>query len=84
MHELIDQVRVRFLRWLYEQNPAAAEAPCIETVLLRDSRLCGYRFTAGDARAEWILGDSTFEVRMPGRSATLMLGAETASSQRAA
>lgn len=81
MHHIIDQVRARFLRWLCEQDPSAASVPCAQTMLLRHGRLCGYRFTVGNASAEWNIGDSTFEARLPGRSATLLL---MAVDQRAA
>ncbi len=72
MQEKLELVRTRFLRWIEESGISHGDALCEETLLMKDSCLLGYRFVVGNVRAVWIHGETSFEVRAPGRSDTLV------------
>ncbi len=83
MHDTLEQIRSRLARWVREHGSMASEQPCEESLLLKNGKLHGCRFAIGDVSAVWIIGDSTIEIRGPGQSDTLVIGAGSEASRAA-
>ncbi len=73
MQETLEQIRLKLGRWVREHDASQAGLPCEESLLLKNGKLHGCRFSIGAVSAVWILGESTMEVRAPGQSDTLVV-----------
>ena len=84
VNEYLDEIRDRLLRWVRQHEPRSHNEACEESILLRDGRLAGTRFTIGPVTATWWVGDSTVEIRSPHGSDTLVLSHARRSDNQAA